>query len=354
MDHSLLDTGRKQARTLEEVGRLAGVSRNTVSLALSNDPRVRPETRERILRVVRETGYHRNSAAAALAGGLTRILAVVEFGSPAYLSDRAYFGYLAGIEEATSINRFDLLLLSARREPGPKWLTELARARRFDGLVLLGADTDRVAVAALLVAQIPVVHVGRRVIGQYDLPYVTPGYHSAGKLGAKRLLDRGAHRIIYYVAGVKQPESRADLFGGIEAAVAEERARGGEIACVSLDVYEIEELGEKLVVEAGIGIFAHGTKLGMAVWHLLQRCGQDVPLTIYDDEGWLEEALPQVDWIRPRQRLMGYQAALLALALIQGQSLSERHLVIAPEISWRDEADADDDATSPCSTTKRR
>ncbi|MCL5947076.1 MAG: substrate-binding domain-containing protein, partial [Chloroflexi bacterium] len=222
--------------------------------------------------------------------------------------------------------------------------TELARARRFDGLVLLGGDTDRVAVAALLVAKIPAVHVGRRVIGQYDLPYVTPDYHSAGKLGAKRLLDRGAHRIVY-VAGVKQPESRADLLGGIEAAVAEERARGGEMACATLDVYEIEELDEKLAVEAGVGIFAHGTKLGMAVWYLLQKRGQGVPLTIYDDEGWLGEALPQVDWIRPRQRLMGYQAALLTLALIRGQSLPARHLAIAPEISWRREA-GDDGGTA--------
>ncbi|HEY8743719.1 MAG TPA: LacI family DNA-binding transcriptional regulator, partial [Chloroflexota bacterium] len=143
-----LDPRRPTAHlTIEEVGRLAGVSRNTVSLALANSPRVRPETRQRVLEVVRATGYQRNSAAAALAGGSTRTLGVVEFGPPAYLSDRVYLGYLAGIEEATSASGYDLLLLSARRPADPRGLLTLARARRFDGLVLLGQETDRQVVA---------------------------------------------------------------------------------------------------------------------------------------------------------------------------------------------------------------
>ncbi|MBZ0309342.1 MAG: LacI family DNA-binding transcriptional regulator [Anaerolineae bacterium] len=53
--------------TLEEVARLAGVSRTTASRVANNRPGVRPETRERVLRVIREYGYQPNPAARSLA-----------------------------------------------------------------------------------------------------------------------------------------------------------------------------------------------------------------------------------------------------------------------------------------------
>src|SRR5262249_10170645 len=66
--HSESTTESPRARTLEDVARLAGVSRNTVSLAIRLSPRVNAATRERVLRIVRETGYRPNYAARALAG----------------------------------------------------------------------------------------------------------------------------------------------------------------------------------------------------------------------------------------------------------------------------------------------
>ena len=66
--HSESTPESPRARTLEDVARLAGVSRNTVSLAIRLSPRVNAATRDRVLRIVRETGYRPNYAARALAG----------------------------------------------------------------------------------------------------------------------------------------------------------------------------------------------------------------------------------------------------------------------------------------------
>lgn len=327
-------TENNKARTLEEVGRLAGVSRNTVSLALANDPRVRPETRARVLQVVRETGYRRNSAAAALAGGLTHTLAVVEFGPPAYLSDRAYIHYLAGIEEATSSSGFDLLLLSARREPGSDSLVALAQARRFDGLVFLGAHTDRAAVAALIDAHVPVVHIGRRVIPQRELPYVTPDYVTAGCLAAERLLTRGAEHLIY-ITSVNQPESKTDFFEGAKSAIASAAAHHPTARLDVIDIPDFSLPPPSLGVTADVGLIVHGTRSGTALWRLLSNSGTpQVPLIVYDDEGWLTEALPALEWLRPQQRAIGQIAAHLAIALILQRGTPERHITVAPEASW--------------------
>lgn len=55
------------ALTLEEVARLAGVSRSTVSRVINEHPGVRPEVRERVWQVIHQCGYKPNLAARALA-----------------------------------------------------------------------------------------------------------------------------------------------------------------------------------------------------------------------------------------------------------------------------------------------
>jgi LacI family transcriptional regulator, galactose operon repressor len=55
------------ALTLEQVAKLAGVSRSTASRVINKHPNVRPEVRERVLEVIRQYGYRPNPAARALA-----------------------------------------------------------------------------------------------------------------------------------------------------------------------------------------------------------------------------------------------------------------------------------------------
>lgn len=53
--------------TLEEIARLAGVSRATASRAANGRPGVSQATRERVLRIIRENGYQPNAEARSLA-----------------------------------------------------------------------------------------------------------------------------------------------------------------------------------------------------------------------------------------------------------------------------------------------
>src|SRR6266536_5394470 len=89
-DHNDPPVEPVRARTLEDVARLAGVSRNTVSLAIRDSPRVKVETRERVMRIVRETGYRPNFAARALAGRRTTTVGLLRFGSSRMQADSFY------------------------------------------------------------------------------------------------------------------------------------------------------------------------------------------------------------------------------------------------------------------------
>ena len=52
-----------RAPNIRDVAREAGVSYQTVSRVLNDSPNLRPETRERVQRVIEELGYRPNQAA---------------------------------------------------------------------------------------------------------------------------------------------------------------------------------------------------------------------------------------------------------------------------------------------------
>ena len=54
--------------TSQEIARLANVSRSTVSRVINHYPNVPEETRQKVLKVIREYDYHPNEIARALAG----------------------------------------------------------------------------------------------------------------------------------------------------------------------------------------------------------------------------------------------------------------------------------------------
>lgn len=63
--------------TIQDIARLAGVSRSTVSRVLNKKPDVDDATRERVLRVIEEHGFIPDQAATRLAGGRSKIIGVI-------------------------------------------------------------------------------------------------------------------------------------------------------------------------------------------------------------------------------------------------------------------------------------
>lgn len=63
--------------TIQDIARLAGVSKATASRVLNGNPSVDPALRERVQQVIQEHGFVPNVTATGLAGGRTRLLGVL-------------------------------------------------------------------------------------------------------------------------------------------------------------------------------------------------------------------------------------------------------------------------------------
>src|SRR5450759_2522261 len=69
----------RRPAVMADVGRLAGVSHQTLSRVINGSRHVSPATRERVLEAMRELGYRPNPIARALVTGRSRTLGVVSF-----------------------------------------------------------------------------------------------------------------------------------------------------------------------------------------------------------------------------------------------------------------------------------
>lgn len=142
---------------LDDVARVAGVSKATASRALSGADGVSPATREKVRIVAAEIGFRASGAARRLATGKTRTIGVL---TPSV--DRWYFGsVLHGIAHAADSHEQDVLLydLGAFGHGGHEKFERFMRRGEVDGLVtitwsLVGGDLSRLAELGIPVATV--------------------------------------------------------------------------------------------------------------------------------------------------------------------------------------------------------
>ena len=88
--------------TLEDIGRLAGVSRSTVSRVINDQASVSPTVRARVLEVIQRTGYTPNAAARSLVSGKSGVIGLVIPSRVHALFEDPYFSRLIqGISSAS-------------------------------------------------------------------------------------------------------------------------------------------------------------------------------------------------------------------------------------------------------------
>ncbi|MDO9378721.1 MAG: LacI family DNA-binding transcriptional regulator [Nocardioidaceae bacterium] len=131
--------------TIGDVATRAGVSRSTVSYALSGKRPLTEEVRRRVAVAIDELGYTPNAGARALATSQTKVLGLLAEFLPDEFAP-AMMQYFLGVTETARTFGYDVLLIS---EPdGPAALHRVLASRMVDGVVLLNVaeHDDRLGV----------------------------------------------------------------------------------------------------------------------------------------------------------------------------------------------------------------
>lgn len=182
--------------TIADVAARAGVSRSTVSYALSDKRSISEETRQRVHAAIDELGYRPNPVAKRLAsGGMSKNIGFV---LPLVMPEMTglEMKFIAGA--ANVINRADYtFILLAHSERSPEKLLQFAQSGLVDGFILLEVQMHDARVEMLQREEIPFVLVGR-CADNTGMHYVDVDIESSMEESISYLTGLG-HRAIAYL-----------------------------------------------------------------------------------------------------------------------------------------------------------
>jgi DNA-binding LacI/PurR family transcriptional regulator len=194
---------RQNAVTIRDVAREAHVAVGTASRVLTGSPRVRQETRERVLAVAERLGYRPNPTARALAKGKTNTLGVLV---PFFFTRQNHVEIVRGIQAGIAEYDYSLVIHSVERpEQARAQFATLIRSGRVDGLVVVSLDGN-VIDHDTVHASFPILYVDSVHEG---LPALVPNHEHGAYLATHHLIQVHAHESIAFVDRPQDPVSQA-------------------------------------------------------------------------------------------------------------------------------------------------
>ncbi|WP_370545058.1 LacI family DNA-binding transcriptional regulator [Herbiconiux sp. VKM Ac-1786] len=143
--------------TIGDVAREAGVSRSTVSYALSGKRTISRETRERIESAISRLGFTVNAGARALATSETMVLGLLlQFHEDEF--PPAMLQYIYAISQAAREVGYDILMVTD--SDGPAAVRRITQSNMVDGIILLDIAHDDPRLAPLRAARQPAALIG--------------------------------------------------------------------------------------------------------------------------------------------------------------------------------------------------
>ncbi|GHO81552.1 LacI family transcriptional regulator [Ktedonobacter sp. SOSP1-85] len=206
--------------TIEDIARLAGVSRSTVSRVLNSQPSVRPAVRDRVQEVIIAHGYTPQAAARQLATQRTRSIGLILPDNVYNLFGNPIFALMSqGVSQVCAQQGYTSLLFMGRQDMNEQDMFKMLRGREFDGVVLISSNTNDTYAAFLKETGIPYTRIGHEP-GLDDLRYVDVDNVEAARIGVKHLISLGHWRIAM-LKGLARDTCTSDRYQGYKEALEE-------------------------------------------------------------------------------------------------------------------------------------
>lgn len=329
--------------TLDEIARVTGVSKSTVSRALNDDRRISPATKTRVRDAVISMGYRGVGRGATARTWTAALLVSDPIGS---LEEDLFFSeVLRGIAEQLEPQHYHVLVSTSDGQiPASGHLPPVVH--RADGVIAGGVRLQSSLVRALMDGPVPVVFVGRYLRGR-GMNAILPDNQEGGRLATEHLLSIGRERVAF-LGGPPDTNVYRDRLAGYRQAF-EEEAR----AVDERWIHATERTAEggftatlRMLDESSRAnprpdaIFAADDWIALGALRALRqrqiRVPHDIALAGYSDISLAAMADPALTTIHVPKRRMGRTAAKLLLDLVRGDVEGPVQLVVSPHLVVRE------------------
>ncbi|WP_329109852.1 LacI family transcriptional regulator [Micromonospora sp. NBC_01699] len=334
--------------TLEDVARVAGVSRATVSRVVNGIRNVDPQLHEVVWHAVEVTGYVPNRAARSLVTRRTGTIALVVSDAEDHDDDPfmsrffadPFFGrVVGGLMSVLRPLGLQLALQLVGTQPARVRLVGDLRQGQADGAVVLSLHPQDSLPGLMADAGLAAVLIGRPAT-PLPLSYVDVANDSGAALAADHLVARGCQRIGMISGPVDVPASQ-DRIGGFRRAM----ARHGYPYVPSIAGNFTHDSGEQAMHllhrqhPTLDGIFVANDLMAQGALVALREAGRRVPDEVavigFDDSSAALAARPPLTTIRHPLEDMAAESARLLLARIDDPELRVTSVIFDPNLVQR-------------------
>ncbi len=328
--------------TLEEIAKLAGVSRSTVSRVVNNQASVKPEVRARVLQVIAETGYRPDPAARSLAGSRSGIIGLVVPRAIQFLfTDPYYPRLMQGVAQACNTHDYILsLFLFHTAAEEAKLTPRVLRNKLVDGVIVSALPMDDPFVAQLAEFNVPFVLVGRPDDESAGVSFVNVDNVDGAFQASSHLLRLGRKRVAA-ITGPLNTTVGCDRKQGYLDAL---NSRGVAVDPGLIAEGDFTEQGGFLAMQRLLpanpdAVFVASDTMAYGALRALRAANLNVPADVavvgFDDLPSSPTTEPPLTTMRQPIRRLGSQAVENLIDIFNNGALPPRRTIAAAELVIR-------------------
>ncbi|MCX2955386.1 LacI family DNA-binding transcriptional regulator [Lentzea sp. NEAU-D7] len=333
---------RRPGPRIEEVARVAGVSKSTVSRVINGEKYVSERSRQAVHRAIAMLGYSPNHAARTLAGSKANAIALVisEQGSRV-LADPFFAGVLRGVHAELAGRHVQLLLMMNQPLDGEDQIAYLTGGH-VDGALVVSLHGEDPLPRTLHETGLPIV-VGGRPLAGGSVPFVDADNFN-GALGAVRFLISLGREKIATIAGPVDMAVGMDRLSGWRCGLAE-HGMGVELVVHSDFTPDSGALAmEELLRRAPDldAVFVAADIMALGALRVLQARGyripDDVAVVGFDDSVLASTAVPPLTTVRQDVEGFGRTLTWRLLAELAGEEKLPQSMLLPTSLVRRSSA----------------
>ena len=326
--------------TIKDVAKLAGVSISTVSRVINDSKPVTDEVKQRVLDVIKETGYVPNPLARSLVTKKSNLLGVIV----PEMSDSFVSEVVNGIECVAKMYGYDILLANTYSEKDQELKSiELLKAKQVEGIVMISWTLDEEHVQLINNSSIPAAYISKTA-QKFDVYTVCTNNEDATYNMTKYLIDKGHKEIALIMT------SEADTILESERRTGYERALTESNISINPDIIKygntdynsgykaMMDLLDKNIKPDAVFVTGDEAAIGAinAIFDKGYKVPEDISVAGYNNSKLSKIYRPKLTTVGQPLYDMGAVAMRMVIKIINGDALEEKKFVLPYEIVERE------------------
>lgn len=326
--------------TIKDVAKQANVSISTVSRVINDSKPVSDEIKQRVLRVIEETGYTPNPVARSLVMKKSQLIGVIV----PDISNFFISEVLNGIEEIGKMYNYDILLCNTYGELKQELrYLNLLKSKQVEGIISMTWELREEHKEFFSKQDIPIVMINRDA-SEFDITSVSIDHRQGAYEMTKYLIDKGHKKIALIRSGTENYLFGVDQYEGYAKAMNEHNLNIDKKLIKNCQfklecAYDaVQEMVDKKVVPTAI--FATTDSMAFGAINCLidngYRVPEDVSVVGFNDIKFASIYRPQLTTIRQPIYDIGAVAIRVIIKKIKGEEIKENIFTLPHELVERD------------------